>query len=273
MAKKKSSGKSVSPWIERLARVGYATKGVVYLLIGALAVLAALNAGGEATDTRGAFQEIYSKPFGQVMLVGVAVGLLAYAIWRVTQAIVDAEGKGKDLKGISIRIGYACSGLLHTGLAFSAARLVLGEKEESSEQAHKSRATQFMQLPFGRLLVGLAGAGFIGFGLYQIYKGYKAKFRKRLEVGAMSKREDQWATRLGQFGLAARGVVFSIIGYFLIVSALRYDPNEVRGLGGALESLAGQPFGKVLLGVVAAGLAIYGVYMLVEAKYHRIRAR
>ena len=273
MAKKQSSGKSVPPWVEPLARFGYATKGVVYILIGALAVLAALDAGGQTTDTRGAFQEIYAKPFGQVLLGAVAIGLAAYAIWRVTQAIVDAEGKGKDLKGISIRIGYACSGLLHAGLAFSAARLLLGEKEGSSEQAHKSRTAQIMQLPFGRLLVGLAGTGFIGFGLYQIYKGYKAKFRKRLEVGAMSKREDEWATRSGQFGLAARGVVFGIIGYFLIVSALRYDPGKVRGLDGALESLAGQPFGKVLLGIVAAGLAIYGFYMLVEAKYHRIRAR
>jgi Domain of Unknown Function (DUF1206) len=272
MAKKKSPRKSVSPWVERLARFGYATKGVVYILIGGLAVLAALDAGGEATDTRGAFQEIYSKPFGQVLLGAVAIGLMAYAIWRVTQAIVDAEGKGKDLKGISIRIGYACSGLLHAGLAFSAARLLLGEQEESSEQAHKNRAAQVMQLPFGRLLVGLAGAGFIGFGLYQLYKGYKAKFRKRLEVGAMSKREDKWATRFGQIGLAARGIVFGIIGCFLIVSARRYDPNKVRGLGGALESLAGQPFGKALLGVVAAGLVIYGFYMLVEAKYHRIRA-
>jgi Domain of Unknown Function (DUF1206). len=273
MAKKKSSKQSVSPWVERLARLGYATKGVVYILIGALAVLAALDAGGQTTDTRGAFQEIYSKPFGQVLLGAVAIGLAAYAIWRVTQAIVDAEGKGTDLKGIAIRIGYACSGLLHAGLAFSAARLVFGEKEGSSEQAHKSRTAQVMQLPFGRLLVGLVGAGFIGFGLYQIYKGYKTKFRKRLEVGAMSKREDKWATRFGRFGLAARGVVFGIIGYFLIVSALHYDPNEVRGLGGALQTLAGQPFGKVLLGIVAAGLAIYGFYMLVEARYHHIRAR
>jgi hypothetical protein len=272
MAKKSSSKKPVPSWVEGLARFGYAAKGAVYLLIGGLAVLAAFDAGGRATDTRGAFQAIYAGPFGMVLLGVVAIGLAAYAIWRVTQAIVDAEGKGSDLKGISIRIGYACSGLLHAGLAFSAVRLMFGEKERSSEQAHQSRAAQIMNLPFGPLLVGLGGAGFIGFGLYQIYKSYKAKFRKRLDVGAMSKREDKWATRLGQIGLAARGVVFGIIGYFLIYSALRYDPKEVRGVGGALQSLAEQPFGKALLGIVAAGLAIYGLYMLAEAKYHRIRA-
>jgi hypothetical protein len=272
MAKKSSSRKPVPRWVERLARFGYATKGIVFILIGLLAALAAMGAGGQTTDTRGAFYEIYSRPFGQALLGIIAVGLIAYAIWRFSESVVDAEGKGKDLKGISIRFGYACSGLLHAGLAFNALRLLLGDGAGNSEQEHKSRATEIMNLPFGPLLVGLAGGGFICFGLYQIYKGYKAKFRKRLEVGAMSKRENIWATRFGKFGLAARGVVFSIIGGFLITAAAQYNPAEVRGLGGALESLMALPFGKALLGTVAAGLAVYGVYMLVEAKYHRIRA-
>jgi hypothetical protein len=235
--------------------------------------MAALDAGGQTTDTHGAFREIYSQPFGQVLLAVVAIGLVGYAVWRITQAIVDAEGKGNDLKGISIRIGYACSGLIHAGLAFSAARVVLGEREGSSEQSHKSRTAELMQLPFGTLLIGLAGVGFIGFGLYQFYKGYKRKFLKRLEGSAMNTTENRWVTRLGQIGLAARGVVFGIIGYFLIMAALSYDPRQVRGLGGALQAVAVQPYGKVLLGIVAAGLTVYGFYMLMEAKYHRIVAR
>ncbi|HVG18903.1 MAG TPA: DUF1206 domain-containing protein [Blastocatellia bacterium] len=273
MAKGNSSRKPVHPWVERAARFGYAIKGVVYITVGALAVMAALGAGGQTTDTRGAFREIYSQPFGQVLLGIVAVGLVAYAVWRVTQAIVDAEGKGDQLKGISIRIGYACSGLIHAGLAFSAARVVLGDRQGSSEQEHKSQTAQVMALPFGPLLVGLVGVGFIGFGLYQIYKGYKRKFLKRLEGGAMNATENRWAIRCGQIGLAARGVVFGIIGYFLIMSAFHYDPREVRGLGGALRAIAVQPHGKILLGIVAAGLAVYGFYMFIEAKYHNIRAR
>jgi hypothetical protein len=271
MSKGNSSRKPVHPWVERLARFGYATKGIVYILIGVLAVLASLDMGGQATDTQGAFQEIYSHPFGLILLSTVAIGLVGYAVWRITQAIVDAEGKGNDLKGLSIRIGYACSGLIHAGLAYSAARVVLGERKGSSEQAHKSRTAELMQLPFGPLLVGLVGVGFIGFGLYQMYKGYKRKFLKRLEGGAMNSTENRWATRCGQIGLAARGVVFGIIGYFLIQAALNYNPREVRGLGGALQTLAAQPYGKALLGIVAAGLAVYGLYMLVEAKYHNIR--
>lgn len=273
MAKGDSSRKPVPPWIERLARFGYVTKGIVYILIGTLAVLAALDLGGQATDTHGAFKEIYSHTFGLILLSAIAIGLAGYATWRVTQAIVDAEGKGKDLKGISIRIGYACSGLIHAGLAFSAARVVLGDRQGSSEQDHKSRTAQVMALPFGPLLVGLVGVGFIGFGLYQLYKGYKCKFLKRLEGGSMDATENRWATRCGQIGLTARGVVFGIIGYFLIVAAFHYNPGEVRGLGGALQAIAAQPYGKVLLSIVAAGLAVYGFYMFIEAKYHRIRAR
>jgi hypothetical protein len=272
MAKGDSSRKPVHRWIERLARFGYATKGIVYIIVGVLAVLTALDAGGQTTDTRGAFKEIYSQPFGQVLLGAVAVGLVCYAVWRVTQAVVDAEGKGNDLKGISIRLGYVGSGLIHAGLAFSAARLLLGQWESGSEQQHQSKTAQLMQLPFGTLMVGLVGVGFIGFGLYQIYKGYKCKFLKRLEGSAMNTTENRWATRCGQIGLAARGIVFGIIGYFLIQAALHYNPREVRGLGGALQAIADQPYGKVLLGIVAAGLAVYGFYMLVEAKYHRIRA-
>jgi Domain of Unknown Function (DUF1206) len=272
MTKGNSSRKPVHPWIERLARFGYATKGIVYIIVGVLAVLTALGAGGQTTDARGTFREMYSQPFGLVLLSAVAIGLVGYAIWRVTQAITDAEDKGNDLKGILIRMGYAGSGLIHAGLAFSAARAVLGNMPGSSEQEHKSRTAQVMALPFGPLLVGLVGLGFIGFGLYQIYKGYKCKFLKRLEGGQMNATENRWATRCGQIGLAARGVVFGIIGYFLIQAALSYDPRQVRGFRGALQAIAAQPYGKVLLGIVAAGLAVYGFYMLVEAKYHRIRA-
>jgi hypothetical protein len=272
MPKENSSRKPVHHWIERLARLGYATKGIVYVLIGILAVLAALDIGGQTTDARGAFREVYSQPFGLILLGIIAIGLVGYAVWRITQAIVDAEGKGSDLKGILIRIGYAGSGLIHAGLAFSAARFVLGERAQSSEQEHKSQTAQLMQLPFGTLIVGLVGVGFICFGLFQIYKGYKHKFLKRLEAQAMNATEKRWATRLGKIGLAARGLVFCTIGYFLIQAALDYNPREVRGLGGALRAIATQPHGKVLLGIVAAGLAIYGFYMMVEAKYHHIRA-
>lgn len=273
MSKGRTPRKPVSPWVERLARFGYATKGSVYIMVGILATLAAAGAGGRTTDSQGVFEELRGKPYGRVLLVAVTVGLIGYVIWRFTEAVFDAEGKGNDLKGIAIRSGYALSGLIHAGLAWSAARFVMGSGGGGSGNREQRNSTaQVLEMPLGPLVVALVGVGFICFGLYQIYKGFKTKFRKRIEVGKMTSAEETLATRSGQIGFAARGIVFNIVGYFLIRAALYHNPGEVRGLDGALAALAEQPLGKTLLGVVAAGLIAYGCYMLIEAKYHRIRA-
>ena len=269
-----SKREPVSPLVERLARFGYATKGAVYLMVGWLAALAAAGEGGRATDSRGVFQELVSKPFGQVLLGTITVGLIGYVIWRFAEAVFDAEGKGNDLKGVAVRGGYALSGLIHAGLAWSAARLAIGAGAGGNgNREQRDWIARALEMPMGPLLVALAGVGFIGFGLYQIYKGFKTKFRKRIEVGKMNEFEETLANRSGQIGFTARGIVFNIIGYFLIRAALYQNPGEVRGLDGALAAIAEQPLGETLLGVVAAGPIAYGFYMLIEARYHRIRAR
>ena len=258
------------PWVERLARFGYAAKGVVYIVVGALATLAALGMGGETTGTQGAMRSIARQPFGRVMLGVVAFGLVAYVIWRWVQAITDADDKGTDAKGIALRLGYTGSGLVYAGLALSAARIVFGAEEDGQPSAAESWTERVMEFPYGNWLVVLAGLSVIGFGLYQCYKGYTAKFRKRLKTGEMSEGSILWATRSGRFGFIARGIVFCIVGTFLIVAAWHYDSTEVKGLDGALQLLTRQSYGKWLLGLVALGLVAYGLYMLVEARYRRI---
>lgn len=263
--------KPVKPWVESLARVGYVTKGIVYIIVGALATLAAFKAGGKTTDSEGAFNEIIQQPLGDVLLIAVAAGLVAYAAWRVTQAVVDAEGKGSKMKGLAIRAAYAGSGLIHAGLAVTAIRMALKMGGGNGGDENKREWTAWlMQLPFGPLLVGLVGLGFIAFALWQVYKGNKFKFRKRLDTADMNGLEDTLANRSGQIGHTARGVVFAIIGVFLIRAAIKYNPNEAGGLGDALRSLADSPFGPWVLAVVAVGLVAYGGYMMIEAKYHRI---
>lgn len=258
------------PWTERLARIGYAAKGVVYIVVGALAVLTALGFGGEAKGTQGAMRSIARQPFGTVMLSIVAFGLVAYVIWRWVQAITDADDKGTKAKGIALRIGYAGSGIIYAGLALSAARIVFGARDDGEPSAAKSWTASVMELPFGNWLVVLAGLGVIGYGLYQCYKGYKAKFRKRLKEDEMSERGIKWAARCGRIGFIARGIVFLIVGGFLIEAALRYDSSQAEGLDGVLQSLVQQSFGPWLLGGVALGLVAYGLYMLIEARYRRI---
>jgi hypothetical protein len=259
-----------SPWIERLARCGYAAKGVVYIVAGGLAVLAALGSGGEVTDARGAMRSIARQPFGGVLLGVVAFGLVAYVLWRWVQSITDADRKGKSLKGVALRAGYFGSGMVYAGLSFSAARILLGAYRDGEPSAAQSWTARVMSLPFGAWLVSLAGLSVIGFGVYQLYKAYSAKFRKRLKLSDMSESARRWATLGGRVGYAARGVIFIVVGFLLMRAARTYNPAHARGLDGALQLLARTPFGHYLLFAVAAGLAAYGVYTLVEARYRRI---
>jgi Domain of Unknown Function (DUF1206) len=284
MGKHNSSGKNVkqqaeeviddvaaSPWTERIARFGYATKGVVYIVVGALATMAAFGLGGETTDVRGALQEIETKPFGKIALATVAFGLIGYVIWRWVQALADTDRKGKKLKGIMVRIGYFFSGAVYAGLAYTAAKILFdGDEPDSSSETQELWIARVLAVPFGRTLIIMTGGFVIGFGIYQIYKGLKAKFRKRLKLGEMNEAKDNWATWSGRIGYAARGVVFCIIGFFVIQAALHFNPDEAKGLDEALGTLAQNYYGAWALGIVAVGLIAYGFYMLVEARYRQI---
>jgi hypothetical protein len=265
------AAQQASPWIKQLGRFGYAAKGIVYALVGVLAVQAALGRGGQTTDTQGALATLAQSPFEKVLLALIAIGLMGYAVWKLVQALLDTENKESDAKGMAVRAAYAGIGVIHLGLALAAARLLLaGGGNQSSEQSTQDWTARLMSQPRGQWLVALVGAVVIGFGLYQFYQAYKAKFREDLKLAEMSATEETWATRMGRLGYAARGVVFSIIGGFLIVAAIQAQPQEARGLGGALETLAQQPYGPWLLGIVALGLVAYGMFMLVEARYRRM---
>ena len=262
---------AASPWTERIARFGYATKGVVYIVVGAMATMAALGEGGETTDLRGALQEIETRPFGKVVLITVSCGLIGYVIWRWVQAAADTEDKGTKLKGILVRIGYFFSGAVYAGLAFTAAKVLIDVDEpDSSSDLQKHWIARLLGMPFGRWLAFAIGAGIIVFGLYQIYKGLKAKFRKHLKLGEMNEAKDNWAIWSGRIGYAARGVVFCVIGFFVIQAALHFNADEAKGLDEALATIAQHYYGAWTLGAVALGLIAYGFYMLVEARYHKI---
>jgi hypothetical protein len=268
------AARHASPWVERLARFGYAAKGVVYVVMGILAVLAAVNAGGgNTTDQNGAFQTIEEAPFGQVLLGVVTVGLVGYALWRFIQAVSDPDGEGLDPKGIVKRIGYAGSALLHAFFAFTAANLAAGAGGDWGSSAEEWTGW-FLSLPLGWLLVATTGIGIIGVGLYQIYEAYHSEFKKYLKLGALGDGEHKWIEHGGRFGVAARGVVFVIAGVFLVLAGVRTDEQEVRSLGGALSAILEQPFfGNLLLGIVALGLVAYGLLMVAVARYRHIAPR
>jgi hypothetical protein len=259
------------PWFERLARLGYASKGLVYFIVGFLAAQAAFTAGGKTTDTSGALSEIVNQPFGKFLLFLVTIGIIGYVLWRAVQAILDPEHQGQkmDAKRIAQRIGYAFSAFGYAGLALTAVKLIMGSGGGNGDTTQDLTA-QFLAQPFGQWLVGLAGAIVIGVGFSYFLEAYKAKFRRHFKLYEMSQTEQTWATRLGRFGIAARGIVFVIIGFFLIQAARLSDASKTKGLGEVLAILAQQPFGPVILGIVSLGLIAYGIYSVIEARYRKI---
>ncbi len=268
-AAKQRAAQAAKPWVEHLARLGFAAKGVVYLVVGVLAVQVALGRGGQTTDSRGALATIADRPRGALLLGVVAVGLLGYALWRFVEAWVDPERKGSDLSGLVTRAGYVGVGISYGTLALSALRLIQRRGGGQAGSVEQSWTARLLQQPFGPWLVGAVGAGIIAFFVVQVVRGLRGTFPEQVRAGELHGSEAMWARRLGIFGLAARGVVFGLVGLFLIQAALKQDAGQAGGLDKALQVLAQQAQGMVLLGIAAAGLAAYGCYMLIIARYRR----
>jgi hypothetical protein len=264
---------ATGPWMTVLARCGYAAKGVVYLIIGGIAAQVAIGAGGAVTDQKGVLHTILAQqPFGPILLGVVAVGLFGFALWCFIQAVFDTEGKGTSAKGLIARIGYAAVGITYAALAYGAFQLVVGSGSggKGSNASTQDGTALLLKQPFGPALVIIVGLLVLAVACYLFYTAYAAKFQAQLNVATLSAQVKKVIMAVGRAGYAALGVVTSIIGIFLIVAAFQNNASQAKGLDGALQELAHQRFGQVLLGVVAVGLFAYGVYSLVEARYRRV---
>ena len=264
-----------SPFVEKFARIGYAAKGVVYVTVGVLAAMSALGQGGETTGSKGAMQTLAHQPFGQVLLGLIALGLVGYSLWQFIRAIEDPENEGSDAKHVAKRIGIFGSGVIHFGLVLYALSILIGlgsagQGDGSGDANAQSWSAKAMSYPMGRWLVAAAGVGIVIYGVRQLYRAFKADLDKRLRLFEMQPEARQTIVHVSRAGIAARGVVFSIIGVFLALAAYRENPNEAKGIGGALRTLQEQPYGPWLLAVVAFGLVAYGVYQFVKARYRQI---
>lgn len=259
-----------APWIEGLARIGYAAKGTVYFVIGILAAKAAFGTGGRTTDQHGAIRSILAQPFGRIMLGIIAVGLLGYALWRVVSAATDADRNGRDAKGIAHRVGDAWRGLVYGVLGIEAMRLTLGTTGGGGRASLNEWTARVMSVPMGRWLVGLAGAGVIAYSIYQLYKAITGNVRKHIDLSSLDAQSTKVALGLGRFGVGARALIFGVIGWFLVRAATRFDPRQASDISDALRFLENQSSGSALLGGVAVGLMAYGLFQFVKARYRRI---
>lgn len=244
-----------------LAKMGYLARGAVYIVIGGLAVLAAIGAGGETTDSKGAIQEILEQPFGTTLIILLVIGLFGFMLWRLIQALVDTDEHGTSVKGLVIRGGLLVSAATHALLGLWAIKLMLGDEQGSENKQ------QFLSTDGGQLVLGVVGLAFAGAGLATIYKGAKASFERYMKIPAEHR---TWARPLCRFGLISRGIVWCILAWFCIDSALTAKSGEIKGIADALNALHQGPHGTWLFAVVAAGVFAFGVYSVLEAFYRRI---
>ncbi|MFF0579770.1 DUF1206 domain-containing protein [Streptosporangium saharense] len=253
--------------LERLTRLGLACRGVLYGLIGFLALQIAFGggSGGKEADKTGAVETVAEQPFGIVLLWLMVVGFVALTLWQISEAILERGGEVKDRVEAGARaVVYGLVVVTLLGL------LLRGDPGSSTDDSSKDLTAMAMDLPGGQILVGLVGLGVIALGGYWIHSGWKKKFLEDLRTGEMPPRARQLAERLGMAGYLARGVIAVAAGVFVVQAAITYDPDKARGVDSTLRALADTPVGPWLLGVVALGLVLFAAYCFLQARWHRL---
>jgi hypothetical protein len=255
------------PW---LVRGGFVARGLVYAVIGGLALALAFGAAdGSATNQQGALSLISRAPLGGAAVAVLAVGVLAYAVWQIGQAVLGRGLEAADHESPFKRIGQLGAGIGYLGLFVVAVKILFGSP--SNESGDQSRAAAgVLGWPGGRWIVGLGGVVFVGLCLYLAYHGLTSRFLDESETDEISPDARSVLEVLGRTGLVARALVFALIGYFLIRVAIDFDPAKAIGLDGALEKLAQQPYGSWLLGIAATGLLVFATASFAEARYRRL---
>lgn len=259
----------------RLAQAGLAARALLYSVVGVLAIQIALSGGGgEQASQSGALRSLAQEGAWGTFLVGLlGVGLAGYALWRLSQFFIEkGDDEDSDVERWVMRISYLVRAIIYAGLSVLAFTIAFGSgggggSGGGSGGGAQTMTARVMQAPGGRWLVGAVGLVIIGVALYQGYKAYTQEFMEELRTGQMGPGERRWVRRIGVAGHAARAVAFSIIGFFVTLAAVQFDPDEAVGLDGALQRLARQPYGPWILLLVALGLLAYGVYQAARVRY------
>ncbi len=257
-----------APWIERLARWGYAAKGVVYVLLGILALMAALGQGDKNASKQGVAELIFEQPFGKFLAILVVIGIIGFVVWRFVQAFKGVNNGDEPKKKAVNEVRYISSGLAYLAFAITLIKMVAGSGSSGGNK--QQWLTKLLDTGIGPFLVVLAGVIIMGAGIYQWVKAYKGDFMEKLRVNGVAGHLRDWVKRIGKIGYAARGIVWLLIGFFLLRAGMQSDASEAQGSEGAFDMI--QQFGGnwVLL-IVAIGVVAYGVFMFVKAKYYQIQ--
>ncbi len=263
-----------SVWADRVARLGFGARGLVYGIIGVIALrIAWAGPGGQDASKEGALREIAQRPLGRVLLVVLAVGLAGYAAWRASEALWGKRDEDDEAKRSAKRLGSAAKAAFYLTFFASTVRVVVrggGQSGSGTDQKEEALTARLLDLPGGRLLVGAIGLAIIGGGLYVAYRGLAQKFDKRLDTSDMGPVTGRVVDGLGMVGMTARGLVFAVAGFLLVKAAADFDPDKATGIDGTLKLIAQQTYGQVLLTVTAVGIIAYGLYSFAEARYRQL---
>jgi hypothetical protein len=257
---------SVMSW---LARAGLAARGVMYVLVGIIAVEIAVDGSQQQADRTGAVRLVAQTPVGSALLWLLVVGFAGMTLWRLSEAVWGSNEPGG--RKSSRRLASLARAVFYAVVTYGILRYALGiGQPSSSDQQSQDLTTTALKYSGGRLVVTIAGIVVVGAGLYLMYRAYKREFLKHLRMGTASPATRRTVTRLGQIGGMARGFVFGTVGVFLIAAALESNPQQAKGIDSALRALAHTALGPWLLVVVALGLITFGVYSWCEARWRAV---
>jgi hypothetical protein len=257
--------------IEPLARLGYASKAIVYGIVGVVALSAGANTGGVITDRSGALRAILSRPFGNTLLFVLAIGLCGYALWRVLDAIFDPDRHGTRFKGLVIRIGDIIRAIVYGALGVEAFRLAAGLRTSRGDGI-RAWAARILDWPFGDWILGVTGAIVVAYGISQIRAVLVGHSHAKIDLSPIPIGMRDPLLKIGRFGVGARAVIIVVLGFFLLRAAIKHDPREAHGLRESIVDLVGFFQGRWVLIVIALGLVAYGVDQALHARCRRIRS-
>jgi hypothetical protein len=260
------------PYITKLARLGFYSKGFLFIVIGMLAILVAIGEqGGQLADPAGAISRIATVPFGKAVLIIFIFGATGQGLWNILRGLADVDDAGKSVQGIIKRCIAGGVGIFYLYLAWAASSVVLASRVTvENGTVQKTMTAFFLALPLGTIFVGLLGLIVIGAGVHECYSGITGKYQENFKTYKMEEGSRRILNVLGYLSFTARALIFALIGYYFVWAAINYNPDEAIGIDGALLTLSRTYYGKTLLFITAAGLVCHGILSLYEAKYRRI---
>lgn len=250
-------------------RFGIASKGFVYCLIGGLTLMAAIGRGGSKSGSSDALKSLAGSTGGMILLGITAIGLIAYVFWRFYQTFKDPEEKGTGAKGIARRIGYFSSGILYVLLAFSAIDILTGLSGGGSENGQEIMVAKALNTTFGQLVVAFIATIFLGKAFYQMFRAYSGNYKNKVKEQNLNKHAQKVVISFGIAGYTARGLVIGVIAFLTYKAAFTFDSDQAGGTKDAFDFLQ-EEFGAMVLAIIAVGLLMYGIFILIKARYREM---